>query len=125
VAGEGRHLPYAAPIEAYGKGGFRFADMSHRGSLLCLPDGIWASDVTQPSEIDEAALQPVFDSAVKIPHCLIGTGPDMAALPAGLRQKFRERSIVVETMATGAAIRTYNILLGEGRIVAALLIAVA
>ena len=31
-----------APIEAYGKGGFRFAGMSHRGSLLCLPDGIWA-----------------------------------------------------------------------------------
>ena len=29
-----RHLPYAAAIEAYGKGGFRFADMSHRGSLI-------------------------------------------------------------------------------------------
>ena len=38
---ERRHLPYPAPIEAYGKGGFRFAGMSHRGSLLCLPDGIW------------------------------------------------------------------------------------
>ena len=32
------HLPRSAPIEAYGKGGFAFADMSHRGSLLCLPD---------------------------------------------------------------------------------------
>ncbi len=36
------HLPQAAAIEAYGKGGFRFAGMSHRGSILCLPAGIWA-----------------------------------------------------------------------------------
>ena len=41
------HLPRSAPIEAYGKGGFAFADMSHRGSLLCLPDAIWAWPVTQ------------------------------------------------------------------------------
>ena len=48
VAAEPRHLPYPAPIEAYGKGGFRFADMSHRGSLLCLPDGIWPWPIAQP-----------------------------------------------------------------------------
>ena len=47
------HLPRPAPIEAYGKGGFAFADMSHRGSLLCLPDGIWAWPTTSPAEIDE------------------------------------------------------------------------
>ena len=125
MTGDGRHLPYAAPIEAYGKGGFLLAGVSHQGSLLCLPNGVCASPVTHAGEIDEAALQLVFDSVVPIPQCLIGTGPDMAALPRPLRQKFRDSNIVVETMATGAAIRTYNILLGEGRIVAALLIAVA
>ena len=36
------HLPRQALIDAHGDGGFRFAGMSHRGSLLCLPDGIWA-----------------------------------------------------------------------------------
>ncbi len=41
------HLPRSAPIEAYGKGGFAFADMSHRGSLLCLPEAIWAWPVDQ------------------------------------------------------------------------------
>ena len=50
------HLPRSAPIEAYGKGGFAFADMSHRGSLLCLPDAIWAWQVTKPAEIDEYSL---------------------------------------------------------------------
>ena len=52
VDAAGRHLPRPAPIEAYGKGGFRFAGMSHRGSLLCLPHGIWASAVTAAGDID-------------------------------------------------------------------------
>ena len=44
------HLPRSAPIEAYGNGGFAFAGMSHRGSLLCLPDAIWAWLSTLPLE---------------------------------------------------------------------------
>jgi uncharacterized protein len=118
------HLPRAALIDAYGKGGFRFADMSHRGSLLCLPGGIWASAVTSPDQIDEAALALVFASASEIDHCLIGTGVNMVPLAPALRERFRAHTIVAETMATGAAVRTYNILLGERRRVAALLIAV-
>src|SRR3974390_3228855 len=50
------HLPRSAPIDAYGNGGFAFAGMSHRGSLLCLPNGIWAWPVTRLSEIDEISL---------------------------------------------------------------------
>jgi uncharacterized protein len=124
VSEDTRHLPNAAPIEAYGNGGFRFADMSHRGSILCLPDSVWASSVASPAEIDEQALARVFESAGTVKHCLIGTGKDPAILSAGLRQKFRDNGIAVETMTTGAAVRTYNILLGENRPAAALLIAV-
>ena len=118
------HLPRAAPIEAYGKGGFRFAQLSHRGSLLCLPVGIWASPITTPAEITDEALALVFANATLIDHCLIGTGVDMVPLAVSLREKFRANQIVVEAMTTGAAVRTYNILLGERRRVAALLIAV-
>ena len=121
---DGRHLPHAASIEAYGNGGFRFAGMSHRGSLLCLPDGIWASPVTTPKDIDAEALRPVLESAAPISHLLIGTGRDMAGIAPALRQQFRDGNIVVETMATGAAIRTYNVLFDEKRAIAALLIAV-
>ena len=53
VPSDAPHLPRSAPIEAYGKGGFAFADMSHRGSLLCLPDAIWAWPVVKPEEIDQ------------------------------------------------------------------------
>ena len=68
-----RHLPYAATIEAYGKGGFRFADMSHRGSLLCLPRGIWASPVKAAAEVDVAALSVALAPDAGIDHFLIGT----------------------------------------------------
>ena len=118
------HLPQAAGIDAYGKGGFRFAGMSHRGSLLCLPDGIWPSPVTAPRDIDEAALAMVFAAEPPIEHCLIGSGRDPWFLPRDLAARFAERGIALETMTTGAAVRTYNILLAERRRIAALLIAV-
>jgi uncharacterized protein len=125
--GTGRHLPNAAPIDSYGSGGFRFAGMSHRGSLLCLPAGIWASPVTSAGEIDEAALALAFDPPAPdaaVDHFLIGTGKDLIPVAPALREAFRARRIVVESMSTGAAVRTYNILLGERRRVGALLVAV-
>jgi uncharacterized protein len=123
VVEEPRHLPYPAPIEAYGKGGFRFANMSHRGSLLCLPDGIWPWPPREASEITEAALEPVFARAETIGLFLIGAGRGGWILPKPLRERFKSLSISVEVTNTGSAVSTYNILLGEGRRVAAGLIA--
>jgi len=112
------------PIEAYGNGGFRFAEMSHRGSLLCLPDGIWAWPVTQPADIDRLSLDPVFARAEAIDTLIIGTGLEVWIPPRALREELRAVRIVLDPMQTGAAIRTYNIMMGEGRRVAAALIAV-
>jgi uncharacterized protein len=121
------HLPNAAPIDSYGNGGFRFAGMSHRGSLLCLPVGIWASPVRSAGEIDEAALALALEPGTPdaaVDHFLIGTGKDLIPVSPALREAFRARRIAVESMSTGAAVRTYNILLGERRPVGALLVAV-
>jgi uncharacterized protein len=118
------HLPRPAPIEAYGKGGFAFADMSHRGSLLCLPDGIWAWPVVMPSEIDEYSLTRVFKAANSIDTLIVGTGTEVWVPPSGLREALRAVRVVLDPMQTGPAIRTYNIMLGERRRVAAALIAV-
>jgi uncharacterized protein len=118
------HLPRRAPIDAYGKGGFRFAGMSHRGSLLCLPSGIWAWDVAAPDRIDADALAPVFAEAKDIALLLIGTGAAPWPVPEALRWRLRDHRIVTEAMPTGAAVRTYNIVLGENRAVAAALVAV-
>jgi uncharacterized protein len=98
--------------------------MSHRGSLLCLPSGLWAWPVTQADDINETALMPVFDAAANIGLFLLGAGRETWILPEALRMWFHELKITIEVARTGAAISTYNILLGEGRCVAAGIIAV-
>jgi uncharacterized protein len=118
------HLPRSASIDAYGKGGFAFAGMSHRGSLLCLPDAVWAWDVERPQAIDLYSLQRVRDAASSIDTLIIGTGADVWLVPAELRAAFRQFRVVIDAMQTGPAIRTYNVMIGERRRVAAALIAV-
>lgn len=121
---DGRHLPRAALIDAYGNGGFRFADLSHRGSLLCLPDGVWAWPVKDAAEISAAALELVFERGEVLDVFLIGSGRDHWPIPERLRTRFRALGVSVDAMATGPAVRTYNILLAENRRVGAGLIAV-
>ena len=118
------HFPGRAPIEAYGNGGFRFAGMSHRGSLICLPDGIWGWPVTASADLSEDAFGPVFAQAADLDLVLIGTGRELWVMPADLRQRFRDLNLIADTMTTGAAVRTYNVVLAERRRVAAALIAV-
>jgi uncharacterized protein len=118
------HLPRSAPIDAYGKGGFAFAGMSHRGSLLCLPDAIWAWEVTRPEQIDRHSLQRVFAAANSIDTLIVGTGTGIWLAPAELRSALRALHVTLDTMQTGPAIRTYNIMMGERRRVAAALVAV-
>lgn len=123
-SGDAPHLPRSAPIEAYGNGGFRFDEMSHRGSLLCLPDSMWAWPVTSPEQIDRYSLARVFEKANSIDTLLIGTGNDVWLPPNDLREALRRLHVGIDAMQTGPAIRTYNIMLGERRRVAAALIAV-
>lgn len=121
--GEGFY-PHQSQIEAYGNGGFRFAGMSDRGSLLCLPTGMHAWPVTEAGGITLASLQLVLDAADDIDVLLIGMGTEIAGFDPAIRAALRERKIIVEAIATGGAVRTYNVLLAEERQVAAALIAV-
>jgi len=119
------HFPRQALIDAYGNGGFRFADMSHRGSLLCLPSGIWAWHVEAAGEIDETSLQPVFAEADKLDLLVVGSGSTLWQMPETMRRRLRELRVGLDIMLTSTAVRTYNILLAERRRIAAALIAVA
>jgi uncharacterized protein len=118
------HLPRQEPIDSYGNGGFRFGEMSHRGSILSLPSGIWAWDVGAASGIDVQALDSVLAEADAIDFLVVGTGATLAPLGAETRAVLQEQNIGLELLTTGAAVRTYNILLAERRRVAAALIAV-
>ncbi len=118
------HLPNPASIDAYGNGGFRFGGMSHRGSLLCLPDGIWAWPITAVTDVTEDMLAPVLARADQLDFFIIGVGSDPYVLPSRLRERFRAVNLSLNSMTTGPAVRTYNILLAENRRVGAGLVAV-
>lgn len=118
------HYPGRAAIEAYGNGGFRFADMSHRGSLLCLPSGIHGWRPGHADALAMADFEKVLAEADQIEILLVGTGKDIRPLPADLRAALKQVRIAADPMSTGAAVRTYNVLLAEDRAVAAALVAV-
>jgi uncharacterized protein len=118
------HLPRQALIESHGNGGFRFAGMSHRGSLLCLPDGIWAWPVTAAADLAEETFVPVLDRAGNLDFFVLGTGPAPWIMPARWHARLRDAHISLEVMTTGPAVRTYNVMLMENRRVGAGLIAI-
>jgi len=118
------HFPGRPPIDAYGAGGFRFADMSHRGSILCLPSGVHGWDATDADDITAETLARVFAEADGIEVLLVGMGDEFRRVPPDLQAALREQGIVTDAMSTGSAVRTYNVLLAEDRAVAAALIAV-
>ena len=118
------HFPGRAPIDTYGNGGFRFADMSHRGSILCLPSGIHSWDMDATKLLSVESFRRVLDEAADIEVLLVGTGTELRRLPPELRTALKARGISSDPMSTGAAVRTFNIMLSEQRAVAAALIAV-
>jgi uncharacterized protein len=118
------HFPGRAPIDAYGNGGFRFADMSHKGSILCLPSGIHGWNLNDPHKLELADFEFALRQSGEFDVLLIGMGDDIRPVPKMLREAFREQRIIADPMSTGAAVRTFNVLLAEDRRVAAALISV-
>ncbi|MEO9458985.1 MAG: Mth938-like domain-containing protein [Lentilitoribacter sp.] len=118
------HFPGRAPIDAYGNGGFRFADMSHVGSLICLPSGIYGWDVEESTELSVDMFAKVLEEVSDLEVFLLGTGKDIRMMPSDLKQVLRDAQVSSDPMSTGAAVRTYNVLLAESRAVGAAFIAV-
>ena len=111
-------------VESYGGGRFRVSGTAFEGSVLVLPGRAVAWNAAQLEEVTPEHLQPVLDLASGIEILLLGCGPKSLPVASVLRDALREQGIVLEPMDTGAACRTYNVLLAEGRRVAAALIAV-
>ncbi len=117
-------IPGQHVIEAYGAGGFVFAGMSHKGSILALPGGISAWRIEGFDSLTIGDFNPVFlEPAGAIDILLVGTGDHLRPVPKDIRAALLAHSIRVDPMATTHAVSTYNILLGEKRKVAAALIA--
>ncbi len=116
--------PGRAPIEAYGNGGFRFAGMSHRGSILCLPAAIRAWPAESVTDITADLIRILQEEGAVSGVLLLGTGRSPVFPSAAVLDAFRQAGLWLEVMDTGAAARTYNVLLAEERDVSAALLAV-
>ncbi len=110
-------------IEAYGPGGFRIDGRRTEGSVLVLPDRAIDWTVSVPEALTLESLSPVIDAAGQVEILLLGCGAAAHLPPRDLRDALRGHGIALEPMDTGAACRTYNVLVGEARPVAAALIA--
>jgi len=117
-------FPGRATIDGYGNGGFLFADMSHRGSIIATAEGIseWRPD--DVASITPEDLRPLRESGEPIDIFILGSGRVTSFPSREIRSLLSEICRSVEIMSTGTAISTYNILLAEARRVAAGLIAV-
>jgi uncharacterized protein len=110
--------PELQVIERYGANGFRISGVVHRGPVLVFPDRTlpW-----EPVALTVESLAPVVEHG-EVGLLLLGLGRRMAPVPRALREALRAHGIAVEVMDTGAACRTYNVLLGEDRRVGAALL---
>jgi uncharacterized protein len=114
-------------IQAHGGGAFAFAGMSHHGSILATPKGVRPIEAVSVVDLNERTLAPLFTEIVEAPGSIeflvVGTGAEMALVPKSLRAALREAGVRFEAMATGPALRVYNVMRLEDRRVAAALIA--
>lgn len=111
-------------IDGYPPGGFRVAGTLYHGPMLIWPEGEAPWSLERIEDLDVAALDPVRRIDPPVEVLLIGCGPRMTLLPSVLRRQIREAGIGMDAMDTGAACRTYNVLISEGRRAAAALIPV-
>jgi uncharacterized protein len=119
--------PGSHSITAYGQGEFAFAGMRHAGSILATPKGVRPIEATSVDDLAAVALAPLLAECAENPgsieFLIVGTGARMAPVPKALRAALGEARLRFEAMATGSALRVYNVMQTEGRRVAAALIA--
>ncbi|MFQ5776345.1 MAG: Mth938-like domain-containing protein [Kiloniellaceae bacterium] len=111
-------------VESYGAGRFRVSGQVYEGSVVVFPERTAPWSVSRIEDLTLDSLQPLLEAAGDPEILLLGCGPRLSQVAPDLRQALRARGVVVEAMDTGAACRTYNVLMSEARRVAAALIAV-
>ncbi len=112
----------AQVVQSYGPAGFRIAGVDYTGSVLITATQTYPLSLTQFEAVNIGDFAPLFAMDPPLEILLIGTGSSHEMLPRALKDALREKGLPSDAMNTGAAARTYNILLSEERRVAALLV---
>lgn len=111
-------------INGYGKNCFTVNDEMVIGSMIITESEVIEWSIEKGEEITLESLNPIISRSNDIELLLVGCGPLITTIDTSIREHLKEQHILLEWMDTGAACRTYNILLSEERLVAAALIAV-
>lgn len=119
AAPEGRQI-----IQGYGDGRFRISGAAHEGAVIVFPDRTVAWPVGGIEDVTVASLAAVLDQRPAVEILLLGCGPRMMPVPLSLRHSLRDAGLSADPMDTGAACRTFNVLMLEDRRVAAALLPV-
>jgi len=118
-------------IQSYKGGRFRVSGQVYETPIIVYPEYVESWKIKQKEENPAAGPAPglkIDDFAVltevaqELDVVILGCGAQMAFLPTDLKNALKEQGLNVETMDTGAACRTYNVLMAEGRRVAAALL---
>ena len=104
-------------IQSYSDKGFRVSGQVYNQAILVKPDEVSLVELEDFNALDPSVLKRLKDVEVLI----IGTGEEQKFLPKDVKEQFQSKNISTETMTTGAACRTYNVLMTEGRPIGALL----
>lgn len=111
-------------IEAYGGNSFQVSGDSYAYSIQVFADHVLPWDIVKIDDLTEDHFRSVIAAEPKVELILIGCGKKISLVPSNIRQFLKKHAMTIDVMDTGAACRTYNVLLSEGRRVAAVLIAV-
>jgi uncharacterized protein len=110
-------------IESYGAGRFRISGADYRGSVIITAEWTRPWAITDMSGLSVESLADIVAAEPPVEILLLGCGTRLHPLPAPFRAALREHGMSCDSMDTGAACRTFNVLITEARRVAAALIA--
>ncbi len=112
-------------IQSYAGGRFRVSGTTYDHAVLVSPSDTCEWTVSGPAEmLNEEDFRPLLDRAEDIDVVLLGTGAKLVFISPALKNTLKKQGLSIEAMDTGAACRTYNVLMAEGRRVFAALIPV-
>ena len=109
-------------IEGYSGDGFRISGVLHAGAVLVCDAAVWPLAPQTLAALAAEDFMPLLAIATPPTLVLLGTGATQQFAPPALRAALREKGLTLESMTSAAACRTYNVLLAEGRLVAAALL---
>ena len=110
-------------IQSYAAGTFRVSGVSYEDALIVAPAQTvsWKNAPQSLNELDVSHFEALLAQSADIDVLLFGTGAKMQFIPPKLRQALSTQGLPIDVMDTGAACRTYNVLMAEGRRVVAVL----